>query len=174
VEVDQLVKSGVVVVVAAGNGGYGVVTTDQGSQAAAHALTIDDPGNADLPITVGSTHRDKPHTYGVSFFSGRGPTADGRMKPDLVAPGERIVSCALMKDPMRPADAVPFREKSGTSMAAPHVSGAAAAFLSVRQEFVGAPQRVKEILQLGATDLKRRPEFQGAGLVDLMRALQSV
>ena len=173
-EVNRLVKSGVVVVAAAGNGGYGVVTTDQGSQAAAHALTIDDPGNADLAITVGSTHRDKPHTYGVSFFSGKGPTTDGRMKPDLVAPGERIVSCALMSDPARPADAVPFRGKSGTSMAAPHVSGAAAAFLSVRREFVGAPLRVKEILQLGATDLKRRAEFQGAGLLDLMRSLQSV
>jgi subtilisin family serine protease len=175
VEVNRLEKSGVVVVVAAGNGGYGVVTTDQGSQAAAHALTIDDPGNADLPITVGSTtHRDKPHTYGVSYFSGKGPTTDGRMKPDLVAPGERIVSCALMNDPARPSDAAPFREKSGTSMAAPHVSGAAAAFLSVRQEFVGAPLKVKEILHLGATDLKRRSEFQGAGLVDLMRSLQSV
>jgi serine protease AprX len=131
------------------------VTTNQGTQPAAHALTIDDPGNADLAITVGSTHRDKPHTYGVSFFSGKGPTSDGRMKPDLVAPGERIVSCALMKDPTHPmpADAVPFREKSGTSMAAPHVSGATAAFLSVRQEYVGAPSRVKEILQL---DRKRR------------------
>jgi serine protease AprX len=174
VEVDRLVKAGVIVVVAAGNGGHGVVMTDQGSQVAGHPVTIDDPGNADLAITVGSTHRDRPHTYGVSFFSAKGPTADGRMKPDLVAPGERIVSCALMSDPARAPDAAPFRELSGTSMAAPHVSGAAAAFLSVRREFVGAPLKVKEILQAGATDLKRRPEFQGAGLVDLMRSLQSV
>ncbi len=35
---------------------------------------------------------DWPHTYGVSFFSSRGPTGDGRLKPDLVAPGERVQS----------------------------------------------------------------------------------
>jgi len=151
VEVDRLVKS-VVVVVAASNGGY----SNRGNQATGQALTIDDPGNADLAITVGSTHRNKPHTFGVSFFSGKGPTADGRMKPDLVAPGERVVSCALMTGEASAAGAAPFVEKSGTSMAAPHISGVAAAFLSVRREFIGTPQRVKEILQLGATDLKRR------------------
>ena len=58
------------------------------------ALTINDPGNADLAITVGSTHRDMPHVYGVSYFSSKGPTGDGRLKPDLVAPGEKIISCA--------------------------------------------------------------------------------
>jgi hypothetical protein len=47
------------------------------------------PGNAELAITVGSTHRDMPHVYGVSYFSSKGPTGDGRMKPDLVAPGYR-------------------------------------------------------------------------------------
>ncbi|MGO8253419.1 S8 family serine peptidase [Rhizobium ruizarguesonis] len=67
-----------------------------------------------------------------------------------------------------------FREDSGTSMAAPHVSGAIAAFLSVRSEFRGQPERVKEIFLTGATDLKRRPEYQGAGLIDLMRTLQVV
>jgi len=41
-------------------------------------------------IAVGSVHKANPHTYGVSFFSSRGPTADGRRKPDLVAPGERV------------------------------------------------------------------------------------
>ncbi len=174
VEVNRLVRSGVVVVVAAGNGGYGTVNTAEGRpEQAAHASTISDPGNADLAITVGSVHRDMPHTYGVSFFSGKGPTADGRMKPDLVAPGERIVSCARMDDAAS-ADVIPFREDSGTSMAAPHVSGAVAAFLSVRSEFIGQPERVKEILCANATDLKRKAEFQGAGLVDVLRSMQAV
>jgi subtilisin family serine protease len=67
-----------------------------------------------------------------------------------------------------------YVETSGTSMAAPHVSGVIAAFLSVRREFIGNPERVKEIFLSTATDLRRDRSFQGAGLVDLMRAIQSV
>ena len=95
VEVDRLVKSGVVVVVAAGNSGYGWATSAfKGTVAAGLSLTINDPGNAELALTVGSTHREMPHVYGVSYFSSKGPTGDGRAKPDLVAPGEKIISCA--------------------------------------------------------------------------------
>jgi subtilisin family serine protease len=159
-------------VVAAGNGGGGILFADGGARTrAAHLSTITDPGNAELAITVGSTHRDRPVTYGVSFFSAKGPTIDGRMKPDLVAPGEHIVSC----DSKRQLDGkVPYRRESGTSMAAPHVSGAIAAFLSVRGEFRGQPERVKRLFMENATDLGRRPEFQGAGLIDLMRTLQAI
>ena len=126
--------------------------------------------------TLGSTHRDMPHTYGVSYFSSKGPTGDGRLKPDLVAPGEKIVSCgagALKQDAAKglPCDYV---ETSGTSMAAPHVSGAIAAFLSVRTEFIGQSERVKRIFVDTCTDLRRDRYFQGAGLVDLMRAIQSI
>jgi subtilisin family serine protease len=67
-----------------------------------------------------------------------------------------------------------YREDSGTSMAAPHVSGVIAAFLSVRREFIGQAERVKEIFLSTATDLRRERYFQGHGLVDLMRAIQSV
>ena len=49
-------------------------------------------------------------------------------------------------------------------MAAPHVSGVIAAFLSVRREFIGEPEKVKEIFLATATDLKRDRYFQGAGL----------
>jgi hypothetical protein len=59
-------------------------------------------------------------------------------------------------------------------MAAPHVSGAIAAFLSIRQEFTQRPERVKEIFLQSATCLGRERYFQGHGLVDLMRAIQSV
>ena len=195
VEVDRLVKSGVVVVVAAGNTGYGWnQTAFRGAVAAGMDLTINDPGNADLAITVGSTHRDMPHIYGVSYFSSKGPTGDGRIKPDLVAPGEKIISCAANG---RPPEQAPsggqstagggegpgepsndiigcYKEDSGTSMAAPHVSGVIAAFLSVRREFIGRAEEVKRIFTSTATDLRRDPHFQGRGLVDLMRAIQSV
>ena len=176
VEVDRLVKSGVVVVVAAGNTGYGTLKSTIGATSAGMALTINDPGNSDLAITVGSTHRDMPHVYGVSYFSSKGPTGDGRLKPDLVAPGEKIISCATgnLKDEGAKNQECDYVETSGTSMAAPHVSGVIAAFLSVRTEFIGKAERVKEIFVSTATDLRRDRYFQGSGLVDLMRAIQSV
>jgi len=196
VEVDRLVRSGVVVVVAAGNTGYGYnQSLSRGPAPAGQDVTINDPGNAELAITVGSTHREMPHVYGVSYFSSKGPTGDGRLKPDIVAPGEKIISCqsgnagpqgeaasgATPADTgAAPASTAPaaniasYKEDSGTSMAAPHVSGVIAAFLSVRREFIGNPEAVKRTFMSTATDLKRAIYFQGSGLVDLMRAIQSV
>lgn len=182
VEVNRLVRSGVVVVAAAGNTGYGRLLADERTTSTGLTMTINDPGNADLAITVGATHRDMPHTYGVSFFSSKGPTGDGRLKPDLVAPGERITSCAagtvlgdkLFQDVKEGTRLAGYVDRSGTSMAAPHVSGAIAAFLSVRGEFIDQPERVKSIFMSTAMSLGRIEAFQGRGLVDLMRALQSV
>jgi subtilisin family serine protease len=184
VEVNRLVKSGVSVVVSAGNAGYSsFVTATQKAVARYSDITITDPGNAELAITVGSTHREMPHMYGVSYFSSRGPTGDGRMKPDVVAPGERIISCAagieaakygLEKDANGKDVPVLYCEQTGTSMAAPHVSGAIAAFLSVRREFIGEPEQVKEIFLANTIDLRRERKFQGNGLLDLMKVLQAV
>lgn len=175
-EVDRLVNTGVVVVVAAGNAGYGLTQSEQdGIVHAGLDMTIGDPGNADSAITVGSTHRDSPHVYGVSYFSSKGPTGDGRAKPDLVAPGERILSCAAGKLAVKSeAGSSDYVESSGTSMAAPHVSGVIAAFLSIRQEFIGQPDKTKQVFLTTATDLRRDRYFQGSGLIDLMRAIQSV
>ena len=178
VEVNQLVRSGVVVVVAAGNTGYGWFQSQSlGTVAVGMDLTINDPGNAEEAITVGSTHRVAPHVYGVSYFSSKGPTGDGRLKPDLVAPGEKILSCAAgtrLEEARDRAGECDYLEDSGTSMAAPHVSGVIASFLSIRGEFKGRAQEVKQVFVSTATDLKRERSFQGNGLVDLMRAIQSV
>jgi subtilisin family serine protease len=178
VEVNRLVKSGVVVVIAAGNTGYGSLQTKEGASDACLDLTINDPGNAEYAITVGSTHRDMPHMYGVSYFSSKGPTGDGRAKPDLLAPGEKIISCAAARSSLveRETDSADcfYFENSGTSMAAPHVSGAVAAFLSIRREYIGEAEKVKQVFTSTATDLGRDRYFQGAGLLDLMRAIQSV
>ena len=182
-EVDRLVRSGVVVVVAAGNTGYGSLTALARQTNVGLTMTINDPGNAALAITVGATHRDMPHTYGVSYFSSKGPTGDGRLKPDLVAPGERITSCAAGKALARafpgakaptPAKVAVYVEDSGTSMAAPHVSGAVANLLSIRREFIGRPDEVKRVFCESATSLGRERYFEGHGLVDLMRAIQAI
>jgi serine protease AprX len=164
-ESERLVESGVVVVAAAGNFGYQSFETKDGSFESYTAFSITDPGNADGVITVGATHRYKPHTYGVSFFSSRGPTGDGRLKPDLVAPGERIESCLPKGE---------WGELDGTSMAAPHVSGAAAMLMARYDELIGAPRRIKHILCESATDLGRERSFQGHGMLDVLRAFQSI
>jgi serine protease AprX len=164
-ECERVVASGVVVVTAAGNRGFDKREREPAAYGDYRYISITDPGNADGVITVGSTHRMLPHNYGVSYFSSRGPTGDGRTKPDLVAPGERIDSCALHDY---------YETMDGTSMAAPHVSGAAALLLSRHRELIGQPRRVKEILCGTATDLGREPRFQGAGMVDVLRALQSI
>ncbi len=165
VECERLVNSGVVVVAAAGNRGYQAFQTKDGLFESYAAFSITDPGNGDGVITFGSTHGNWPHTYGVSFFSSRGPTGDGRQKPDLVAPGERVQSTVLGNQ---------WGPESGTSMAAPHVSGAAAMLLARYPELVGEPRRVKRILCESATDLGRERSFQGHGMLDVLRAFQSI
>jgi len=59
-------------------------------------------------------------------------------------------------------------------MAAPHVSGAAALLLARHRELIGRPAEVKRALCSSATDLGRRADNQGAGMVDILRALQSI
>ncbi|QJP13587.1 S8 family peptidase [Starkeya sp. ORNL1] len=162
---EATVASGVTVVAAAGNWGAQRFTTHDGDYAGYASISIADPGNAASVITVGSTHRERPHEYGVSFFSSRGPTADGRAKPDVVAPGERIDG---------PLPNLGFGRLDGTSMAAPHVSGVAALLMARHPEMVGDPARVKSVIISSATSLGRESYFQGAGLVDALRALQTV
>ena len=166
-ECTRLIGAGVVVVAAAGNEGYQTLPASLGalSRNIYQAISITDPGNAEAVITVGATHRDSPHTFGVSYFSSRGPTGDGRCKPDLVAPGEKIESTV-------PGGA--RKRMDGTSMAAPHVSGAAALLMARHRELLGSPQRIKDILCRTATDLGRERYFQGSGMIDVLRALQSV
>ncbi len=164
-ECSRLVDSGVVVVTAAGNFGQSDADSPLTLEGVYEAISITDPGNTQSVITVGATHRSKPHAYGVSFFSSRGPTGDGRRKPDLVAPGEKILGPALGGGVAR---------MDGTSQAAPHVSGAAPLLMARHPELIGDPARIKATLCDTATDLGRESYFQGHGLLDVLRALQSL
>lgn len=168
-EANRLVNSGVVVCVAAGNDGYQNLATVSGKELRIFRTFMDvgisDPANAEEVITVGSTHKTRPHTFGPSYFSSKGPTGDGRYKPDCLAPGEKIVSAKAYGEEMT---------MSGTSQATPHVSGAIALFLSAKPEFKGRAREIKKILMSSCTDLNRDRYFQGAGMIDVLRMVQAV
>ena len=92
--------------------------------------TISIPGTAKRVLSIGSfvTRFANGSAVGsLSAFSSRGPTRDGRMKPEISAPGEEIISASAIV-------AGQFIPMSGTSMAAPHATGAIALMLQ------GAPQ----------------------------------
>ncbi len=174
-ELRRLWGQGVVVVLAAGNEGYALLQAAHGEIPSNMDLSIGDPANLDEAIAVGSVHKSNPHTYGVSYFSSRGPTADGRPKPDLVAPGERILSAMhdLRAKGKNAKVSDLYVEMSGTSMAAPHVSGLLAGFLSKRSEFIGYPTKVKELLLANCTSLNRDRYIQGAGMPNAIRMLSN-
>jgi serine protease AprX len=140
--VDKAVNMGVIVVVAAGNLG-----PDSG--------TITSPGCSKKGITVGAVDDND----NVPDWSSRGPTDDGRVKPDLVAPGISITS--TWKDNS-------FTSLSGTSMSTPHVSGVAALLLEADPSL--KPDGVKSILKSTALDLGLDDNTQGSGRVDAYEA----
>ncbi|WP_063786341.1 S8 family serine peptidase [Streptomyces acidiscabies] len=125
--------------------------------------TIATPGSAPAALTVGSVDkRDQ-----IADNSSRGPNLDGTPKPDLTGPGVDITAAQTMQGETPVGDG--YAVHSGTSMAAPHVAGAAALVLQQHPDFTGA--RLKALLTGSA---KPNPQLnahqQGAGRVDLERA----
>jgi len=151
---DVAVAQGVVLCVAAGNAGPG-------------ASTVGSPGCAKTVITVGATTKSDQ----VASFSSRGPTSDGRIKPDVCFPGANIVACRASGTSMgTPIDAW-YTSASGTSMATPHATGACALLLQAKPGL--SPQQIKDTLMNTAKDLGLDANTQGKGRAQVFVAYQS-
>ena len=141
-EVIRAVESGLIVVISCGNWGYGKTTMSTGEQAAVTVTSsISDPANTEAAIAVGSVHKSKPHRYGVSYFSSKGPTADGRMKPDLVAPGEKIISCHA-----HPEKGSTIKKQAGQAPPPPTSPGLLRPFCPVIRSSAGTRRTLKRSL----------------------------
>ncbi len=152
---DALVDLGIVVCVAAGNAGPA-------------AGTVGAPGCARKVITVGATTDNDQ----VSLFSSRGPTKDGRTKPDICFPGEGIVAARAAGTRMgTPVDDF-YTAASGTSMATPHCTGVVALLLEAAPHLT--PEEVKRLLMEHAVDLGVDPNAQGAGRGDALATVEAV
>ena len=126
---DVAVEAGIVTVVAIGNGNLGL---------AAHPGSVSYPGDSVKAITVGSVNDD----HSREIYSSRGPTGDGRMKPDVMAPGGAIMSAQANS-----GDG--YVSYSGTSMATPHVAGVAALMIQANPNIspTSSTDYVKQILR---------------------------
>lgn len=142
--VEKLWDMGIVVVTAAGNNGP-------------NPGTISSPGTSKMIITVGSSDDEKTN----KIFSGRGPTKDCIIKPDILAPGSNITSCKCTVGT--------YKKLSGTSMSTPIISGAIA--LLLEKEPTLTPNDVKYMLKLSSTSLNMPPNRQGWGLLNVEKLL---
>jgi serine protease AprX len=151
---DTAMDRGVVMCIAAGNAGPG-------------ASTVGSPGCAKKVITIGATNDSDQ----VTSFSSRGPTSDGRVKPDVCFPGYQIVAARASGTSMGTPVNNYYTSASGTSMATPHATGACALLLEAKPGL--SPQQIKDILMNTAKNLGLDPNTQGKGRAQVFAAYQS-
>ena len=142
---------------------------------------ISSPGTAKNVITIGGhVNRYSGAPDDMYYWSSRGPTDDGRIKPDLVAPGDYVRSCKSQE--ATEADGSWnnnwYLEYSGTSMSTPAAAGAAVLIREYLMEIAGrpAPQAalIKALLILGAEDMGTRDipnNIEGWGRINLVNSL---
>ncbi|MFC4629368.1 S8 family serine peptidase [Promicromonospora alba] len=128
--------------------------------------TVSAPGAADAALTVGAVNDADE----VTWFSSRGPRGgDNALKPDVTAPGEEIVAARGAGTAMGTVVDDQHVAASGTSMAAPHVAGAAAVLKQARPELTG--QELKAVLMGSAQHTSGTVWDEGAGRIYLPAAL---
>jgi serine protease AprX len=151
---DAAVQAGVCVCVAAGNAGPG-------------PGTIGSPACARLVLTVGATDKFDE----IASFSSRGPSVDGRIKPDICFPGVHITAARAREARIgTPAPEQGYSILSGTSMATPHAAGACALLLEANPGYT--PQQVKDTLMNSAKNLGLDWNTQGRGRADVLAAFK--
>lgn len=179
---DKAADSGVVVCVMAGNrnssmveaGVRGAFSESAGYLLALPPGLIDSPGDGVNVVTIGAAD-SSGH---IASFSGSGPTRDGRIKPDVVAPGVDLISIVPsgVQRP-DPIDAYYARE-SGTSLSAPIAAGLSALLLQANGNLT--PSGVKAAMIRGAKKLNNtngdiyEEYYQGAGMIDALSSYEAV
>lgn len=148
---DLTASTGALFVIAAGNSGP-----------APGSLTA--PGAATAALTVAATDK----TDKLAGFSSRGPRQDGALKPDIAAPGVNITAARAAGTTIGPIVDEQYTTISGTSMATPHVAGAAAILAQVHPDWTA--DQLKPALMSTAKDDGFTVYEQGAGRVDVARA----
>lgn len=160
--VDKAVQSGIAVVVAAGNEGP-------------EMSTITTPGTSQQAITVGalddrqtvSTHDDD-----IAEKSSRGPSINGDMKPDVVAPGVNIISTQASGSFLDARNEHnQYIAQSGSSLAAPLVSGLCALMLQANPDLTVSD--IKDIIMETSSKVNGKSDFeQGKGVISPEKAIE--
>ncbi|MFE3906533.1 S8 family serine peptidase [Streptomyces sp. NPDC059153] len=145
---------------------YGTLFVIAAGNAGPDSETVGSPGAADEALTVAAVDKSDQ----MAPFSSRGPrVGDGAVKPDIAAPGVAIVAARAKGTGMgKPVDEY-YTSASGTSMATPHMAGAAAIIAQQHPDFTG--RQIKALLMATSKDLGHDLFAQGAGRVDVARAI---
>jgi minor extracellular serine protease Vpr len=135
-----------------------------------------EPGGAVSTALLRLDPEEVPQPDRLAEFSSRGPNNDLRIKPEIVAPGVNILSATITQAPIPGggmADISGYISASGTSMATPHVAGAAALIKQARPELNAF--QIKAVLVNTAEQFDRMGTVldQGAGRLSLRRALEA-
>ncbi|WP_340377398.1 S8 family peptidase [Streptomyces sp. SS7] len=146
----------------------GMLTVAAAGNEGPDAGTVGSPGAAESALTVGAVDGEDR----LADFSSTGPTADSALKPDLTAPGVAVVSARAAHGHMGDPAADGYVSMSGTSMATPHVAGAAAILAQRHPDWTGA--RIKQALTASTTPTSGATGYQqGTGRLDVSRALEA-